>query len=334
MTRAMRLLLAVAAAATCAAIALPLWEVRLAAPQYPEGLGLRILSHTVRGLGPNDLSSINVLNHYIGMQAIEPGSIPELRFLPWVIAALAAGLLVIAWRGTRRHLLGWLVVFAMAGAAGLWDFWRWEHDYGHNLDLETAVIIIPGMSYQPPLVGSKQLLNFTATAWPGSGALLLGLAGVIALVVWWRSGSRAAARVRAAALVVGVIGCAGGVPQIALDVDACDYCRMIVSDARYAAAATTATGRTVRFDSIECLAGWVSTQDQPPRAVWVTDVTQPGVLVDAASMRFVRDSLAGSPMGKGWQARRPESAPADAVTWYRLVDIAGEIDLPIGAEAH
>ncbi len=37
------------------------------------------------------------------------------------------------------------------------------------------------MSYQPPLIGNKQLLNFHATSWPASGgwvivaALLLGL---------------------------------------------------------------------------------------------------------------------------------------------------------------
>ena len=34
------------------------------------------------GLKPNDLNSINGLNHYIGMKAIEPGRIPELRFMP------------------------------------------------------------------------------------------------------------------------------------------------------------------------------------------------------------------------------------------------------------
>ena len=140
MTRAMRLLLAVAAAAMVVAIALPLWEVRLAAPQYPEGLGIRILSHTVRGLGANDLNSINILNHYIGMKPIVPDSIPELRFMPWVIASLAAWLLLIAWRGGRRHLLVWLGVLVVAALVGLWDFWRWEYDYGHDLDLENLVL--------------------------------------------------------------------------------------------------------------------------------------------------------------------------------------------------
>ena len=41
------------------------------------------------------------------------------------------------------------------------------------------------MTYQPPLIGSKQLLNFTAESWPAAGAIL-GVAfalGIAALVV-------------------------------------------------------------------------------------------------------------------------------------------------------
>ncbi len=185
MTNRARLLLAAAAVAVLGAIVLPLWEVRLIAPQYPEGLGLRILAHTVRGIRPSDLQSINGLNHYIGMKVIAPDSIPELRYMPWILLTLAAGLVLIAWRGARRALMAWMVAFVLLGGVGLWDFWRWEYDYGHNLDRENAIIVVPGMTYQPPLVGSKQLLNFTATAWPGAGAALLGIAfaaGALVLV--------------------------------------------------------------------------------------------------------------------------------------------------------
>ncbi len=176
MTTRARLLLVAAAVAVLGAIVLPLWEVRLLAPQYPEGLGLRILAHTVRGVRPGDLQSINGLNHYIGMKVIAPDSIPELRYMPWILIGMAVGLVLIAWRGARRALVAWMVAFVLLGGVGLWDFWRWEYDYGHNLDRENAIIVVPGMTYQPPLVGSKQLLNFTASAWPGAGTALLGLA--------------------------------------------------------------------------------------------------------------------------------------------------------------
>lgn len=190
MTPRTRLLLGLALVVGLAALVLPLWEVRLGAPQYPEGLGLRIYAHTVGGLKPNDLDNINGLNHYIGMKTITPDAIPELKIMPWVIVALLGAGGVIAARGSRRALGAWLVVFALLGAVGLWDFWRWEHDYGHNLDMDQAIIIVPGMTYQPPLIGSKQLLNFTATAWPGLGALALGLPWLVGAAAWLAAGRR------------------------------------------------------------------------------------------------------------------------------------------------
>ena len=133
---------------------------------------------------PHDLANINGLNHYIGMKEITPEAIPELRFMPWIIGTLMISGVLLAIAGRRKLLWGWLVCFALLGCVGLWDFWRWERDYGTNLDAERAIIVVPGMSYQPPLIGSKQLLNFTATAWPGAGSAALAIAfmGVFAAV--------------------------------------------------------------------------------------------------------------------------------------------------------
>lgn len=331
MTSRARLLLGFAAAAVLAAIALPLWEVRLGAPQYPEGLGLQILSHTVRGIQPHDLQNINGLNHYIGMKVIEPDSIPELRYIPWILAAMAAALALVAWRGARRALAVWLVAFALLGAVGIWDFWRWEYDYGHNLDTESAAIVVPGMTYQPPLIGTKQLLNFTATAWPGTGTIVLGLAWLTGLAVLVASRRRERGGVtatRAAAALV-MAGCAVGPPSIALDLDECHFCRMTISDARYAAAAITAAGRTVRFDSIECLVGWTLEESRPPHRAWVSDHGRPGVLVDVHAAAFRRGPAGSSPMGRGWQAV-PASAATDGLRdWDGLLAaVAAEGALP------
>ena len=49
---------------------------------------MRIWINTVTGQKPNDLQNINGLNHYIGMKRIEPDTIPELRIMPFVVAAL------------------------------------------------------------------------------------------------------------------------------------------------------------------------------------------------------------------------------------------------------
>jgi copper chaperone NosL len=167
----------------------PLWRVSLAAPQYPEGLGMQIGIRTITGFTPNDLGNINNLNHYIGMKRIVPEAIPELRYMPWILGALIALGLAGAVSGRRAIGVAFVVAFVVLAVAGLADFWWWEYDYGHNLDLENAIIRIPGMSYQPPLIGSRQLLNFTATSLPGPGAWFAFAAATLAMAAVW-SGRR------------------------------------------------------------------------------------------------------------------------------------------------
>jgi hypothetical protein len=174
----------------------PLWRIDLIAPQYPEGIGLRIWIDRITGLKPNDLNSLNGLNHYIGMRAIIPESIPELRFMPYLLAgAILAGLLV-ALVGRRPLLYTWAVLFILGAVIGLADFWKWGYSYGHDLDPHAA-IKVPGMSYQPPVIGSKQLLNFHATSWPGLGGwitiLAVGAVATVALLEWRRMRQAASA---------------------------------------------------------------------------------------------------------------------------------------------
>lgn len=181
MSKQTRITLALASAALLAMLFLPLWSISLQAPQYPEGLGMRIWLHTVTGVGTYDLQNINELNHYIGMKRITPESIPELRYMPWAVAALGLFGLTAAALRKRALLVAWAGSFLAAAGAGLFDFWRWMYDYGHNLD-PRAAIKIEGMSYTPPLLGTKQLLNITASSWPALGGLLAIAVGVAA--VW------------------------------------------------------------------------------------------------------------------------------------------------------
>lgn len=181
-----RVLVAVAALLLVPMFFTPIWRVYLEAPQYPEGIGMQIWINTVTGMKENDLANINNLNHYIGMKRIEPDTIPELRIMPYIVGALVAFGAGAAAVGRRRVAQAWVAAFLIMSLAGLADFWRWEYDYGHDLDMENAIIKVPGMTYQPPLIGSKQLLNFTATSIPGPGGIAamiaLGL-GVLALVI-------------------------------------------------------------------------------------------------------------------------------------------------------
>ncbi len=172
-----RLWLAAAALLPVGAYLVPIWGILLYAPQYPEGISLYIWVNRITG----QLDLVNGLNHYIGMKPITPESIPELRWMPGLLAALSVTGLAVAWVNSARFAVVWLVSFALLGLLGLYDFYLWGYDYGHNLDPH-APIQVPGMSYQPPLIGVKELLNFTAVSFPHLGALLLAVAFLCGVV--------------------------------------------------------------------------------------------------------------------------------------------------------
>jgi copper chaperone NosL len=163
----------------------PIWNIDLQAPQYPEGLGLKIWINEVTGAKEFDLQNINGLNHYIGMKPINPDDIPELKIMPFIIAFMILFGLFNAFKGNRKLVYVWIIIFIILGAIGLYDFYIWEYNYGHNLSPD-APIKVPGMTYQPPLIGSKQLLNIKAVSLPGLGSFIIFLSialNVVALFI-------------------------------------------------------------------------------------------------------------------------------------------------------
>ncbi|MEQ1665195.1 MAG: hypothetical protein ABL927_07470 [Bdellovibrionales bacterium] len=144
----------------------PLWKIGLTAPQYPEGLNLNIHLSKVTG----DLGNINILNHYIGMHKIIPEEIPELRIFIWIFSALIITAIVAALFNKRWMLYGWTAIFLVFSLIALVDFYNWEYKYGHELNPDAA-IIMEGETYQPPLIGTKDIMNITATSWPGLGGM-------------------------------------------------------------------------------------------------------------------------------------------------------------------
>ncbi|NNE71019.1 MAG: hypothetical protein HKN29_11740 [Rhodothermales bacterium] len=309
MTKQSRITLALASLLLVLMYVAPLWNITLEAPQYPEGLGLKIMLTDVQGQKQHDLRNINNLNHYIGMKEIQPDAIPELKVMPWIVAFLMAFGLLAALSGKPALLYAWCVVFFIVAIAGLVDFWLWAYDYGHNLDTEHAAIKVPGMTYQPPIIGSKKLLNFTAHSWPALGgwAAFVSLgAGFLTAFTTWRSrksaGPKGLSIAAAAVLVVGFAGCTPEPQPFVYGEDQDAYCRMTISDARFASQVVTTTGKAYKFDSIECMssflaAGTVAAEDV--HSVWVSDASYPGALIEAGEAQFVRSDQIRSPMGGG-----------------------------------
>ncbi len=346
MTSRARWMVLIASLVMATAYVFPLWRVDLIAPQYPEGLGMYIRIDGVDGLKPQDLNSINNLNHYIGMKAIVPESIPELQYMPWILAALIAGGLAVAASGKRLALHAWGGALALLLVAGLADFYRWGYDYGHDLDEEIAIIKVPGMTYQPPLIGSKKLLNFRATSWPSGGGIALGLAaGLVFLAVLdtrkrgqpstardagapgapGASGSGGAAGAALVAMLAfGLASCASVPPRdLVVNEDACEHCKMQISDSRFGSQVVTTAGRQLVFDSPECLAEFLErTPADKVASVWVLDVEHPGTWVAAESAGYLADAALRSPMGRITAFASPASAESargrlggTVVTW-------------------
>ncbi len=157
---------------------LPLWRIDLAAPQYPEGISMQIWINDVMG----DVDIINGLNHYIGMKTIHKSDFPEFTYLPKILIAFCIGGLLVMGMNRKRGYYIYTLIFFLIAAISMYDFWKWEYDYGHHLN-PSAPIKVPGMAYQPPLIGYKKMLNFEALSQPDAGGWLFILAGAILTVV-------------------------------------------------------------------------------------------------------------------------------------------------------
>lgn len=156
--------------------AFPLWNITLEAPQYPDPIGMDIHINRIADMNPNDIKNINIMNHYVGMKDI-PEKIPEFAVFPYVVAFLIITGLIIAFKGNYKWYLGWFVFTALVGIAGMYDFYLWEYDYGHNLSQKAAIKFTNAdgspLAYQPPLWGTKTILNFVAHSYPRLGAYFL-----------------------------------------------------------------------------------------------------------------------------------------------------------------
>ncbi len=298
-----RALLVVAALCLAANIFLPIWKIELYAPQYPEGLVLKIFAD---GLGGN-VEIINGLNHYIGMAELHSENFIEFSILRYLFGFFAAMIFLVAVAGRKRGVYVVFVAFVIFSITAMIDFYRWNYNYGHNLD-PNAAIIVPGMAYQPPLIGYKQLLNFGAYSIPDTGGILFILSGLLILVVvlmergvfakWLKRGTSAPAAMLVVMIMAVLSAC--GIPDarpVKLHSDMCAYCRMSITDPQFAAQLVTQKGRHYIFDDILCLTGYKrehQTTDQDH--YYVADYCQANTFVRLEEAYLLHSDSLRSPM--------------------------------------
>ncbi len=235
----------------------PLWQIQLAAPQYPEGLVLKMYPNKLAG----NVDIINGLNHYIGMKTLHANNFIEFTVLPYIIGFFGLFCFFVAIINKRKWLTIVFSSFVLFGIIAMIDFYRWDYNYGHDLD-PNAAIQVPGMSYQPPLIGYKQLLNFGAYSIPDIGGWIfisVGLLLLTALILQFRKKKTLVmTRVKKAAaisavFIFGLMSCNTGPQPIKLGVDACSFCKMSIADKRFGAEIITKKGKAFKFDDMHCL---------------------------------------------------------------------------------
>lgn len=285
----------------------PLWSIRLIAPQYPEGLGMFLWVQKITGQTEFDLQNINLLNHYIGMAPIVEQSIPEFQYMPYVLAFMIFGAFFTVFYPRRMMAYLGFINFFLVGIAGLYDFWRWEYNYGHHLN-PNAPISVPGMIYQPPLLGCKQLLNIKACSLPQiGGGLLILAAAFLFFVILLESSKKIRNLISKWIPFVLLLSCSRGQPvDFKAGEFACDYCKMNIVNMPFKAEAVTKKGKVYHFDSIECLTNWRKIHTEDLKKTWVTDFFHPLSWLEVEKAFFLKSDRLASPMGANLSAFQNE----------------------------
>ncbi|MFZ4770255.1 MAG: nitrous oxide reductase accessory protein NosL [Ferruginibacter sp.] len=298
-----RFLLALCGLALVAVLFVPLWRIDLDAPQYPEGLRLLIFPDKIGG----NVDIINGLNHYIGMKTLHTADFIEFTILPYIIPFFALFFIVTGLVAKRKWLYVLFFMFVSFGVLAMYDFWRWEYDYGHNLSPDAA-IIVPGMAYQPPLIGFKQLLNFGAYSMPDIGGWIFIAVGATLLFVVlfeWRNHKKKnnptniLPMLFLGCFILSLSSCSTEPQAIRIGQDNCDFCKMTISDNRFGAEIVTKKGKVYKFDDNLCVVSFLNANKIKKKdiaGVYFTNFSSPNELINIDNAYFLHSSSLKSPM--------------------------------------
>lgn len=328
-----RILVVLSALLMISAYYVPLWQILMWAPQYPEGLNMKIWINNITG----DVKIISALNHYIGMKHIDVSMFPEFTYMIYLVGALIAIGLVTAIVNRKFLLITYSTLIIAAGLAALIDFYMWGYDYGHNLD-PTAPIIVPGMSYQPPVIGTKQLLNFTAYSGPDTGGWIFLAAGLLAvgtLVFEIIRGRKTTAQTNntiafaTTMMALLLTACSSNPEPLSYGKDACHACKMTLVDRKFGAEIVTTKGKVYKFDDVNCMLSFFNSDavtEEDVAHILVVDFSSPEKLIDARNALYVKAEDIKSPMASNVAAfENKPSLDQFNKNWHGIMLAWGEL---------
>lgn len=296
-----RALLALAGALLFGALFFPIWQMDLTAPQYPEGLTLYLHANKIGG----DVASINGLNHYIGMKTLHTEDFIEFTVLPYIIGFFGLLSLASAIIGRKKWAIITLGLFILFGLISLIDFYRWNYNYGHNLS-PTAAIKVPGMAYQPPIIGYKQLLNFGVYSIPALGGIIMLISGLLMAVVVIKDfkfyklfSKKAAAAAVTAGMMFSFLSCGNTAPKpIKANEDVCVACKMTIVDLKFAPQLVTNKGKYYVFDDICCMIKFINNNKEhlDISKIYVPNYLDETKFLEVQSAFYIKGGDVKSPM--------------------------------------
>ena len=301
-----RILLAFAAGLLVSSLFLPIWQIQLTAPQYPEGLVLKIFAHKLAG----DVDVINGLNHYIGMATLHTKDFIEFTVLPFIIIFLILMQILTIFINKKVLYLINAIIFLVLAFVCMCDFYRWEYNYGHNLNPE-APIQVPGMSYTPPLLGYKQLLNFGAFSIPDNGGWTYIAAGALIVFSYllvlqpkWLGFKKTQITfkknyaVAALLILISFSSCSQQPQPINYGKEACSFCKMTIMDKKFACTIVTQKGKGFHFDDMHCLMSYMHENKVNAKdvTVYVNNFLNEHNFLKAGESFFVKDDSLKTPM--------------------------------------
>ena len=297
--KTIRALLVLSSLLMISVLFLPIWMIQLDAPQYPEGLTLKIHANDIKG----DVDIINGLNHYIGMKTLHKQDFLEFTVLPYFIIGFSLLFFLAAILYRRWLFFMSFIIFILFGILSIFDFWRWEYNYGHDLD-PNAAIQVPGMSYQPPLIGFKQLLNFGAYSIPDIGGWILLFVGVLLLLIVFFEvkGIVKSRKIEISILVLFLFAtqsCNDKLEKIVIGKDSCQFCKMGFVDEKFGAILMNSKGKSYKFDDIGCLLEFVKSgkvEKKDIDKIFLTDFSGDHDLFPAENIFLLESPTLHSPM--------------------------------------
>jgi copper chaperone NosL len=137
-------------------------------------------------------------------------------------------------------------------------------------------------------------------------------------------------RVLTFCLLLLFVSCGNETQPIEFGKDMCAFCKMTAIDKKFGAELINSKGKTVKFDSGECMINYLKTyKDFKPVNYLVINYDNPGELIDAEKSYYLHGGSINSPMGGQLAAFKTREAAValqarftgEVILWNTLVNL-------------